>query len=60
MLEVGRRAPKARKVYNLDADGNRIPAKQEGRWKTHSENIVDWDDRDVECQIRQQVEIRQI
>ena len=27
------------------ADGNRIPAKQKGRWKTHKENYVDWDNR---------------
>lgn len=43
--EDGSWAPKSRLVYNLDADGNRIPAKQNGRWKTHKENIVDWDDR---------------
>ncbi len=30
---------------NLDEKGNRIPAKQKGRWKTHKENDVDWDDR---------------
>ncbi len=43
--EDGSWAPKSRLVYNLDADGNRIPAKQKGRWKTHKENVVDWDDR---------------
>lgn len=43
--EDGRWAPKCKLVYNLDADGNRIPAKQKGRWKTHKENVVDWDDR---------------
>ena len=43
--EDGRWAPKSRLVYKLDADGNRIPAKQKGRFKTHKENVVDWDDR---------------
>lgn len=43
--EDGRWAPKSKLVYNLDADGNRIPAKQKGRWKTHKENYVDWDNR---------------
>ncbi|MGN0745109.1 MAG: MobQ family relaxase [Aristaeellaceae bacterium] len=45
LQEDGRWAPKSRLVYNLDANGNRIPAKQKGRWKTHKENTVDWDDR---------------
>lgn len=43
--EDGRWAPKSRLVYNLDENGNRIPAKQKGRFKTHKENVVDWDDR---------------
>ena len=45
LQEDGRWAPKSRLVYNHDANGNRIPAKQKGRWKTHKENTVDWDDR---------------
>lgn len=45
LQEDGRWAPKSRLVYNLDADGNRIPARQKGRWKTHKVNTVDWDDR---------------
>lgn len=45
LQEDGRWAPKSRLVYNLDANGNCIPAKQKGRWKTHKENTVDWDDR---------------
>ena len=45
LQEDGRWAPKSRLVYNLDANGNRIPARQKGRWKTHKENTVDWDDR---------------
>ena len=32
-------------MYNLDANGNRIPARQKGRWKTYKVNTVDWDDR---------------
>ena len=28
-----------------DADGNRIPAKQKGRWKTRKVCTTDWDDR---------------
>lgn len=43
--EDSRWAPKNRLVYNLDADGNRIPAKRRGRFKTYKENVVDWDDR---------------
>ena len=31
--------------YILDADGNRIPARQEGRWKTRKVCTTDWDDR---------------
>ena len=45
LQEDGRWAPKSRLVYNLDADGNRIPVRQKGRWKTHKVNTVDWDDR---------------
>ena len=45
LQEDGSWAPKSRLVYNLDANGNRIPARQMGRWKTHKENTVDWDDR---------------
>ena len=45
LQEDGRWASKSRLVYNLDANGNRIPTRQKGRWKTHKENTVDWDDR---------------
>ena len=45
LQEDGRWAPKSRLVYNLDVNGNRIPAKQKGRWKTHKDNTVDWVDR---------------
>lgn len=31
--------------YVLDADGNRIPAKQKGRWKTRKVYTTDWDFR---------------
>ena len=34
-----------RKWYILDAEGNRIPAKQKGRWKTRKVCTTDWDDR---------------
>lgn len=43
--EDGHWTPKSRLVYDLDAAGNRISARQKGRWKTHKENTVDWDDR---------------
>ena len=35
---------KSRLEYVLDADGNRIPAGQKGRWKTRKVNTNDWDD----------------
>lgn len=38
-------AQKSRLVYDLDENGQRIPARQKGRWKNHKENITDWDDR---------------
>ena len=34
---------KCRKVYDLDADGNRIP-NGKGGWKSHRENTTDWND----------------
>ncbi len=41
----GRWGDKSRLEYILDADGNRIPAKQKGRWKTRKVYTTDWDDR---------------
>lgn len=41
----GKWGDKSRLEYILDADGNRIPAKQKGRWKTRKIYTTDWDDR---------------
>jgi ATP-dependent exoDNAse (exonuclease V) alpha subunit len=41
----GKWGDKSRLEYILDADGNRIPAKQKGRWKTRKVCTTDWDDR---------------
>ena len=41
----GKWGEKSRLEYVLDADGNRIPAKQKGRWKTRKVFVTDWDDR---------------
>ena len=41
----GKRGGKSRLEYILDADGNRIPARQKGRWKTRKVYTTDWDDR---------------
>ena len=40
----GRWLPKSRKVYDLDENGERIRLPS-GRWKSHKENTVDWNDR---------------
>ena len=45
LTEDGKWGEKSRLEYVLDADGNRIPAKQKGRWKTRKVCITDWDDR---------------
>ena len=37
--------PKCRKVYELDAEGNRIPDGK-GGWKNHRENTTDWNNRE--------------
>lgn len=42
--ENGKWLPKARKVYDLDKDGNRIRLPS-GEWKSHKENTVDWNGR---------------
>lgn len=41
----GKWGDKSRLEYILDADGNRIPAKQKERWKTRKVYTTDWDDR---------------
>ena len=41
MDEHGRWLPKARKVYDLDENGERIRLPS-GNWKCHKENTVDW------------------
>ncbi len=43
--EDGKWADKSRLEYILDADGNHIPARQKGRWKTRKVFVTDWDDR---------------
>lgn len=45
LTEDGKWGDKSRLEYVLDADGNRIRARQKGRWKTRKVNTTDWDDR---------------
>ena len=45
LTEDGKWGDKSRLEYVLDADGNRVPARQKGRWKTRKVNTTDWDDR---------------
>jgi len=40
----GKWLPKARKVYDLDENGERIQLPS-GNWKCHKENTVDWNDQ---------------
>lgn len=44
MDEYGKWLPKSRKVYDLDENGGRtrLPS---GRWKSHKEDTVDWNDQ---------------
>ena len=44
MDERGKWLPKARKVYDLDENGERIQLPS-GNWKCHKENTVDWNDQ---------------
>ena len=44
MDEHGNWLPKARKVYDLDENGERIQLPS-GNWKCHKENTVDWNDQ---------------
>ena len=43
--ENGQWLPKCRKVYDLDENGERIRLPS-GRWKSHRENLNDWNDKD--------------
>ena len=49
MDEHGKWLPKSRKVYDLDENGERIKLPS-GRWKSHKEDTVDWDDQKY-CEI---------
>ena len=42
--ENGKRMPKTRKVYDLDENGERIKLPS-GRWKSHKEDTVDWNEQ---------------
>ncbi len=44
MDEKGKWRPKSRKVYDLDENGERIRLAS-GRWKSHKEDTVDWNDQ---------------
>ena len=44
MDENGKWLPKCRKIYDLDENGERIRLPS-GRWKSHKQNTVDWNDR---------------
>jgi hypothetical protein len=50
MDEHGKWLPKSRKVYDLDENGERIKLPS-GRWKSHKEDTVDWNDQKY-CEIR--------
>ena len=49
MDETGKWLPKSRKVYDLDKNGERIKLPS-GRWKSHKEDTVDWNDQKY-CEI---------
>ena len=49
MDETGKWLPKSRKVYDLDENGERIRLAS-GRWKSHKEDTVDWNDQKY-CEI---------
>ena len=49
MDENGKWLPKSRKVYDLDENGERIKLPS-GRWKSHKEDTVDWNDQKY-CEI---------
>ena len=47
--ENGKWMPKSRKVYDLDENGERIKLPS-GRWKSHKDDTVDWNDQKY-CEI---------
>ena len=49
MDKHGKWLPKSRKVYDLDENGERIKLPS-GRWKSHKEDTVDWNDQKY-CEI---------
>ena len=49
MDEHGKWLPKSHKVYDLDENGKRIKLPS-GRWKSHKEDTVDWNDQKY-CEI---------
>ena len=49
MDEHGKWLPKSRKVYDLDENGERMKLSS-GRWKSHKEDTVDWNDQKY-CEI---------
>jgi len=49
MDEHGKWLPKSRKVYDFDENGERIKLLS-GRWKSHKEDTVDWNDQKY-CEI---------
>ncbi len=49
MDEHGKWLPKSRRVYDLDENGERIKLPS-GRWKSHKEDTVDWNDQKY-CEI---------
>ena len=49
MDEHGKWLSKSRKVYDLDENGERIKLSS-GRWKSHKEDTVDWNDQKY-CEI---------
>ena len=49
MDERGKWLPKSRKVYDLNENGERIKLPS-GRWKSHKEDTVDWNDQKY-CEI---------
>ena len=49
MDEHGKWLPKSSKVYDLDEKGERIKLPS-GRWKSHKEDTVDWNDQEY-CEI---------
>lgn len=53
LTETGTWGAKCRKVYDLDARGQRIPDGS-GGWKNHREDTTDWNDRDKSEQWRKE------